>query len=102
MHDIEATGVKIYIPLTSFIKALCPTYYHYLESLQVSDQMKSITFDKLVEKLVEHEKDFGNKSSHSIGETMCIYQKEKNKPHDYSIGKRNRRGRGRKNFIGRG
>jgi hypothetical protein len=50
MHDIEATGVKIDLPLMTFIKALYPTYSHYLESLQASGQMKSITFDKLVEK----------------------------------------------------
>ena len=34
MHDIDATGVKIDVPLTTFIKALYPTYFHYLESLQ--------------------------------------------------------------------
>jgi hypothetical protein len=60
MHDIEATGVKIDLPLTTFIKALYPTYSHYLESLQASGQMKSITFDKLVEKVAECEKAFGN------------------------------------------
>ena len=36
MHDIEATRAKIDLPLTTFIKALYPTYSHYLESLQVS------------------------------------------------------------------
>jgi hypothetical protein len=51
MHCIDATVVKIEISLTSFIKALYPTYSWYLESLQASDQMKSITFDTLVEKV---------------------------------------------------
>jgi hypothetical protein len=36
MHDIEATGVEICIPITVFIKALYPTYSHYLELLQAS------------------------------------------------------------------
>jgi hypothetical protein len=86
MHDIDATRVKIDLPLTTFIKALYPTYSHYLESLQASGQMKSITFDKLVEKVAEHEKSFGKKSSHSTGETMCLAQKEKSQPHDSSRG----------------
>ena len=28
-HDIDATGVKVDIQLTGFIKALYPTYTHY-------------------------------------------------------------------------
>jgi len=36
MHDIDATRVKIDLPLTTFIKALYPTYSHYIESLQAS------------------------------------------------------------------
>ena len=40
-HDIDATGVKVDIQLTAFIKALYPTYTHYLESLQASGQMKA-------------------------------------------------------------
>jgi hypothetical protein len=104
MHDIEATGVKIDLPLTTFIKALYPTYSHYLESLQESGQMKSITFDKLVEKVAEHEKAFGKKSSPSTGETIYLAQKDKSKPHDSSRGESNRRGcgRGRNSFRGRG
>jgi hypothetical protein len=102
MHDIEATGVKIDLPLTTFIKALYPTYSHYLESLQASGQMKSITFDKLVEKVAEREKAFGKKSTHSTGETVYLAQKEKSKPHDSSRGESNKRGCGRKTFRGRG
>jgi hypothetical protein len=60
-HNIDTIGVKIDIPLTSFIKTLYPTYSHYLESLQAIGQMKSITFDTLVEKVAEHEKTFGKK-----------------------------------------
>jgi len=51
MYGIDATRVKTYIHLTTFIKALYPTYFHYLESLQASGQMKSITFDILVDKV---------------------------------------------------
>lgn len=29
-HDINATSVKVDISLTTFIKALYPTYLHYL------------------------------------------------------------------------
>jgi len=72
MHDIDATRVKIDLPLIVFIKSLYPTYYHYLGSLQASGQMKSITFDNFVEKVVEREKSFGNKSTHSTRETMCL------------------------------
>lgn len=50
-HDIEATGVKVDLQLTAFIKALYPTYSHYLESLQASEKMKDITFDNLLEKI---------------------------------------------------
>ena len=35
-HDIDSTGVKVDLQLTTFIKALHPTYSHYLESLQAS------------------------------------------------------------------
>jgi hypothetical protein len=35
-HDIDSTGVKVDLQLTAFIKALYPTYSHYLESLQAS------------------------------------------------------------------
>lgn len=45
--------VKIDILLTTFIKALYPTYSHYLEFLQATDQLKSIICDSLVEKNVE-------------------------------------------------
>ena len=35
-QDINATGVKVGIELTPFIKSLYPSYNHYLESLQAS------------------------------------------------------------------
>jgi hypothetical protein len=72
MHDIEAIRVNIDLPLMTFIKALYPTYCHYLESLQASGQMKSITFDKLMEKFAEREKAFGKKSTYSTGETLYL------------------------------
>jgi hypothetical protein len=63
MHDIDATGVKIGIPLANFIKAIYPTYYHYLESLQASGQMKAITLDSLVEKVIECERFWKDENS---------------------------------------
>jgi hypothetical protein len=102
MHDIDAIGVKIDIPLTAFNKALYPTYSHYLESLQASGQMKSITFDTLVEKVAKREKDFGKKSAQSIGENMHLAPKGKNQSHNSSRGEGSKRGRGRKNLKGRG
>ena len=77
-HDIEATGVKVDLQLIAFIKALYPTYSHYLESLQASGQMKDINFDILVEKIVEREKAFGKKESlsNSTVETLRLAQKE--------------------------
>jgi hypothetical protein len=86
MHDIDVTGVNIELPLITFIKALYPTYSHYLESLQASGQMKSITFDTLVEKVAKREKRFGKKSSQSTGENVCLAHKGKNKSHDSSRG----------------
>ena len=77
-HDIEATGVKVDLQLTAFIKTLYPIYSHYLESLQASGQMKAITFDILVEKIAEREKVFGKKESlsNSTVETLCLAQKK--------------------------
>ena len=92
MHQIDAIRVKICIPLTTFIKALYPTYSHYLESLQASGQMKSITFDKPMEKVAKREKSFGKKSAPSTGETIYLAQKDKSKQHDSSKGESNRRG----------
>jgi hypothetical protein len=54
-HDIDSTGVKVDLQLTTFIKALYPTYSHYLQSLQASGHMKATTFDTLVDKIVERE-----------------------------------------------
>ena len=70
-HDIDATGVKVDIQLTAFIKALYPTYTHYLESLQASGQMKAMTFETLVEKIAEREKAFG-KESKPNEENLCL------------------------------
>ena len=58
MHDIKATSVEIDIPLIAYVKALYPTYSHYLESLKVSGNLKEITFDSLENMFVEREKAF--------------------------------------------
>lgn len=36
LHDVESTRVKMEIPIIIFVKAIYPTYSHYLESLQDS------------------------------------------------------------------
>jgi hypothetical protein len=54
-----------------------------------------------VEKVAKCEKTFGKKLAHSIGETVCLAQKEKSKPHDSFKGESNKRGHGRKIFKGR-
>jgi hypothetical protein len=102
MHDINVIGVTIDIPLIAFIKALYPTYSHYLESLQANGEIKSLTFDTLVEKVAKNEKAFGKKSSHPTGETTCLSQKGKNQSHDSSKGEGNKISHGIKNFRGRG
>lgn len=61
MHDGEATSVKMDVLLKAFVKALYPTYSHYLESVQASVKLKEITFDSLVEKFAEREKVFGKR-----------------------------------------
>jgi hypothetical protein len=78
--------VKIVLPLTTFIKSFYPTYYHEFELLQLCGQMKSIIFDKLVEKVAEHEKSFGNKLAPSTDEIMYLDQNDNIKPHDSSTG----------------
>ena len=50
-HDIDATGVKFDIQLTTFIEAIYPSYTHYLESLQASGQIKTMTLKNLLRKL---------------------------------------------------
>jgi len=62
MHDVEAIGIKMDIPIIAFVKALYPTYYHYLQSLQVSSQLKDDTFDTLVEAFARREKAFGKRN----------------------------------------
>ena len=50
MHDIKNTGVEVYITLIAYVKALYPTYSHFLESLQEK-------------KFAEREKNFGKKTT---------------------------------------
>lgn len=63
MHDIKSTGVEIDVPLTTYAKALYPTYSHYPESLQASGKLKDISFDSLEKKFAKREKDFGKKTT---------------------------------------
>ena len=61
MHDIKITNVVLEITLISFLKALYPTCSNYIDSLQENGNLKDITFDSLVKRIVEREKSFGKK-----------------------------------------
>ena len=50
IHDIKNIGVEVDIPLIAYVKALYPTYSHYLEPLQASRNLMKITFDSLEKK----------------------------------------------------
>ena len=89
MHDIEATEANINLLLTTFIKVIYLTYSHYLELMQASNQMKSMTFQKLVKKVADREKAFGKNPTHSTGENIYLVKKEKSKPRDSSRGDNN-------------
>jgi hypothetical protein len=102
MHDIYVGSVAIDISLTTFIKALYPTYSHYLESLQASGQLKSLVFYSLMEKIVKCEKYFKRMKVQPIAETMCLAKKGKNQSHDSSRGECSKRGCGNIFFRGRG
>lgn len=65
MHDIQAIDAKIDVPLTYFVKALYPTYSHYLETLQASGKLKEIFFDSLMEKFTKRDNDFEKKKAHA-------------------------------------
>ena len=58
MHDIKNTGVEVGIPLINYVKALYPSYSHYIETLKESGNLMKITFDSLEKKFVEREKPF--------------------------------------------
>ena len=101
MHDTENTGVKMDIPLIAYVKALYPTYSHYLESLQASGNFQHITFDTLEKKFAEREKAFGKMTTPlSSEEAICFTHKEKIHAQDSSRGRGGRRGR--RNFKGKG
>jgi hypothetical protein len=102
MHDVDATGVKIDIALTTFIKVVYPTYSHCLESLQANGQLESLNFDTSVEKIAKCEMAFGKKTAQPTGETVCLAKKGKNQSHDSSRGEGSKRGREKKNFRGGG
>src|SRR3984885_3738028 len=102
MYDIKVTNVELDIPLIAFLKALYPTYSNYLDSLQANGNLKDITFDSLVKKIVEREKDFGKKTApRSSEEVVCLAHREKNIAQNSSRGRGGQRGRGR-NFRGMG
>ena len=103
MHDIDSTGVKMDIPFIAYVKALYPTYSHYLESLKASGNLEHITFDTLEKKFAEREKDFGKMKFPSSSEEAAYFaHRERSHAPDPSRGKGGRRGRGRRNFRGKG
>ena len=63
--------------------------------------MKSLVFD-MVENIAEHEKSFIKNKTQTIGETVCLGQKEKKQSNDLSRGEGSKRGHGRNNFRGKG
>ena len=73
-HDIDATCVNVDIQIIACFKSLYPSYTYYLESLQSIGQMKSMTFEKLVEKIAERDKAFG-KECNPNEETLCLAHK---------------------------
>lgn len=68
------------VPLTSFVRALYPTYSHHLEFLQASAQLKDINFDTLINNCAGWEIFFGKRKKffESPKEVVCLAQKEKN------------------------
>lgn len=88
MHDIKNTHVKIDISLIAYVKALYPTYSHYLESFQESGNLKEITFDPLEKNFAERDKAFGKKTTPKYSEEyLCFARSEKNHAQDYSRGR---------------
>lgn len=102
MDDIKSTCIKIEITLTSLTKAQYSTYSNYLESLQASGNLKSLTFDTFTYKIVEHEKVFRKNTSDYTLDTLCINQKDKNVSHDSFCGEIIHRDCSRRKFKGRG
>jgi len=77
MHDIESIEVNINITLVALIKELYLTYLNYLESLQASNNLKSLTLDTFMDKIKKHEKAFGKKSSNPTYDTLCLLIRER-------------------------
>ena len=64
--------------------------------------MKLLNFETLVEKIAEHEKAFGEKTTQSNVEIIFLAQKDKKQTNDSSRGESGRRGHGKIQFIGKG
>ena len=93
MHEIKNAGVEYDIPLIAYVKALYPTYSHYLESFQASGKLMKITFDSLEKKFAERERDFGKKTTPLyFEEDICFAHIEKNHALDSSRGRCGPRG----------
>ena len=70
--------MKQNIPLSTFVKYLYSTHSNYIESLQVSDKFKDLTFDTFIKNNTDRDKSFGKKMHAPTRETHFIDGEEKN------------------------
>ena len=77
-HDIDATGVKVDIQLIAFIKYLYPSYTHYLESLQASGQIKTMTLKNLLTNLQGERNHLGRRSLIPMKKLCVLHRKDTN------------------------
>jgi hypothetical protein len=91
------------------INGLPPSYNHFLETLQITDKLSTITFDSLSELLAQHSKTFGKqkKPGEDLLYTKVESSKEREKSNHQNFqnqssyrgrGKGHGQGRGRNNF----
>jgi len=77
IHDIKIIGIEIDIPLIAYVKSLYPTYSNYRESLQVSGNLKKITFNSLEKKFFNRGRILGRRKLLSIINNLCILHIER-------------------------
>jgi hypothetical protein len=61
---------------------LPPSYKHFLETLQITDKLSTITFDSLSELLAQHSKTFGKQKQ--LGEELLYTKVEISKEREKS------------------
>ena len=70
--------MKQNIPLSTFVKYHYPTHSNYIESLQVSDKFKDLTFDTFIKNNTDREKSFRKKMRAPTRKTHFLDWKAKN------------------------